>query len=660
MIFKRKREKLTLAANSKENVRRYEGVNETRRMVRIESVLNDLNKAVSFLESVAVYSPEEAFERQSVHAAFEDIRTALMADDVHGYLSARRSIEILIREYGDEVFDLGNILERVTQELQDIGVDTAAIDIIDFNYQDLSHLIASEHPSFAHTSEEEGDSDKFLSTIKKLAGGKTAMRFSSIFAAAFITVSGAGFTAEYMRSKAPDYSVSEVSGSEDAPEASEFNLGPDRQKWIRILINHSDDGDWIRNNTNSLLKEWKSLRDNEQALILITIYDDQFIYSEAKEFINTIFTDFAEHYFQSKSDRKEGLNLLLDVAENFPSDVVRLLLREEMKPIHSVIDRQRFETLFDIFVHEEHSFYSWEYQGVLLRRMLMSIETFTDKDYFLYFQKFEDRFPGFSLAEILEGESEKIDELSVEKIVSIFDTGKWDSANPSVRLQVIHGVLNRASPDTLPDAVFIRFLREVVAYHFYPESEALFYSLFEVNPLLLIDDITWYGDDVPSRYFEEVLEHLSRDIFLECIDKLLYVFGKRDDLDADGVIERVCEEFPVADVILRTHVSYGHFRSVLSDSRRFSGFLQDPSFPLVESVNLDWIPERDLTGLDEFHRVSHRLMIARNLYSQGVSDPDSITEDMVEEASSSIMEARERSADITLFKDTHVSVCCRQ
>ncbi len=87
------------------------------------------------------------------------------------------------------------------------------------------------------------------------------------------------------------------------------------------------------------------------------------------------------------------------------------------------------------------------------------------------------------------------------------------------------------------------------------------------------------------------------------------------------------------------------------------GLLSDPAFVLVPGIPPDWIP--DISVPDRIPPTSispeeARLMIARALYFEGVTDPNQITKEMISRTAKEIQETRKALHSMPLFKGREV------
>ena len=620
------------------------------REVGLEKDVKTVEKMTSFLESVSVYSPKEDFERQDLHDAFSEVHDALTvagkeADNFSHYLSAYRGMKQIIEKHGLAVSVFEGMLRKLGQKLQDnYDVDPGRITSIAFESEDIARTVAYEHRHFFTSTEQDiDDPGNFLGVVKKLIREKisSASRFVSI--AALIIATGCAPLMQEENTQKTEF-VHPSENEKKVPEITDLSeAGAD--VWQRFL--KSCDDAFINDNLDLLLKEWEPLPDEEK-IIVICALQDPLLSSSVSEFYALALDRFIAYYTESEDRLDIGVDLILKGAEHYFDQAVGILLYRDMRPFLIGMRKAQVEKFFSLMMRKEILFASDRSHRVsLLGNFLKYPACITDEDRLSLFQRFEERFPGSSSDEVLKA----FEGLTIHVFLN---SDIWDDANPSVQLQVAYEMLDKIpAHEVLYSSVCIELLQKAAFYHFYPEGERLFTTLFEkhlsgftgeIPQILFLDFI------IPSHYFKKILEYLPDDVFAKHAHLLLQFFSKKDDLDVQDVIRRIDVICPIASAVL----GKGKKGIESSDYAYVEGFLQDPTLSLVYDVLSDWIPKEDVAVADSFHFAEHRMMIARNLYFQGVRDVDRVTESMVVEASKKILEKRAELQDVSPFEGREV------
>ena len=293
-----------------------------------------------------------------------------------------------------------------------------------------------------------------------------------------------------------------------------------------------------------------------------------------------------------------------------------------------------------------------------VNEIIKKTSTLTDSEKIALHQKIDEQYPDQPLKEILS-EYEKAE----DKQWQFFWKEAWGQANPETKIKVIHTILES---ETVDESIFDEISQVIANYYFYPEAESAFNTMLKKYPLMVLEGDLMYKK-LPEEYIVKMVEQLPFTIF----QKYIEVFKRKafatayENISAGltivgSIAEKIKEEFPVSvEILKRQEETMAKHRSsfiMLEYMQWVEWFLQEPMLPLTKSINPDWIPTEDADTTDAFYLAEHQLMIARNLYFQGIQNEGEITEDMVRQASKEIIQRRREVRDTPLFKDREVVV----
>ena len=357
---------------------------------------------------------------------------------------------------------------------------------------------------------------------------------------------------------------------------------------------------------------------------------------------------------------REGETIVSIVLKNAEvRGTLELLKLYEFRPTLTSLTNTQLITLLEAQIQQPFDDDGYYGEGILradLNNIFNNTTVLTDIEKLSLHRQIDQQYPDQPLEDLLSAY-----EKAEEKRGDFFWGDAWRHANPETKIKFIHAV---AENETFDEHTSYEVSKVIKDYYFYPEAKDVFDMLLKDNPLVLLEgDIIF--SRVPPEYIIEMIEQLPFDVFQEYVDS----FKRRGNFEAsykeenfdvlEAVMKKIEGKFPGVIEVLERQIRVINFDTVpdlIIDNRSLREFLQDSALALVGGINPNWVPKEDIDITDTFYLAEHRLMIARNLYFQGIRDVKNITEDVVKAASKEIIQKRAEVRDIPLFKDRVVVV----
>lgn len=277
----------------------------------------------------------------------------------------------------------------------------------------------------------------------------------------------------------------------------------------------------------------------------------------------------------------------------------------------------------------------------------------TDSEKLLLHQQIDQRYPDQVSFEEMLTEYEKAE----DKNVDFFWKDVWEHANPETRMKLIYTIVEKGIID---EGTSYRIAQEVGDYYFYPDAKNVFNVLLEKHPSVLLET-GFIHKNIPTEYVVRMIEEIPFTAFQKYIDNFKFkaltaVSTKAFSDILTAIVGKIKEELPISTEILKRQEENMSDHPSVHFVDWTEEFLRDPALLLTKDINPSWIPAEDVNSTDAFYLAEHQLMIARNMYFEGVQNAGGVTEDMVKQASKEIIQRRAEVRDTPLFKNREVVV----